>query len=294
MLEEEKTIPTETEVPDMTDDAFLSGLLDDEDVLVDAVNADDAAATGDGAQEAIANLDGEAAAADDAPANEGEATDAAAGDTNQPADEELIDLVYNGQPTSLPRGEVIKLAQKGMNYDHVKGQLDGLRNSETQRMLAQLAADAGMSADDYLKLVVGNVGTRRAREMAESEGVSEEFARRLIAAEDKVKDYEADEQARSKREQDNRMLNAFLSAYPDVKADDIPEEVWAAYQNSGDLVGAYSAYENKMLKQKLSETEAALEQSRKNESNKQKAVGSVRGSKTASVKDPFLSGLFGN
>ncbi len=294
MLEEEKTIPTETEVPDMTDDAFLSGLLDDEDVLVDAVDADDAAVTGDGAEETNANLDGEAAAADDAPENEEEAADAAAGDTNQPTEEELIDLVYNGQPTSLPRSEVIKLAQKGMNYDHVKGQLDGLRNSDTHRMLAQLAADAGMSADDYLKLVVGNVGSRRAREMAESEGISEELARRLITAEDKVKDYEADAQARSQQEQKNRMLQNFIRAYPDVKPEDIPPEVWAEAHSAGDLKGAYSVYENKLLKDKMSKAEAELEQLRKNESNKQKAVGSVRGSKSASVEDPFLSGLFGN
>ncbi len=294
MLEEEKTIPTETEVPDMTDDAFLSGLLDDEDVLVDAAGGDNAADAGDGTEDEDASLDGDEATANDVPASEGEGEEPAAGDTNQPTEEELFELVHNGQATSLPRSEVIKLAQKGMNYDHVKGQLDGLRNSDTQRMLAQIANDAGMSPDDYLKRVIGNVDARRAMELAETEGVSPEIARRLIDAEGKVKNYEADAQSRNEREQKNRMLQSFIKAYPDVKAEDIPPEVWAEVQSGSDLKGAYSVYENKLLKERASKAEAELEQFRKNESNKQKAVGSVRGSKSAAVEDPFLSGLLGN
>ncbi len=294
MPNEENVLNETVEMPDVTEDAFLSGLLDDEDAYPDDTEAADTS-TGDDAETDTDPLDG--ADPEPEPASEDEdvaADEAEAGDTNQPDAEELMDLVHLGQTTSLPRSEVIKLAQKGMDYDHVKSQLDGLRNSDTQRMLAQLAADAGMTPDKYLQHIVGNVDERRAQEMAAAEGITPELAQRLITAEDAVKRYESQESARSERERKNRMLQEFIYAYPDIKAEDIPPEVWNEAHKGGNLKGAYAAYENKLLKERLEQANAEIEQIKQNESNKQKAVGSVRGSKTAATEDAFLSGLLGN
>ena len=48
------------------------------------------------------------------------------------------------------------------------------------------------------------------------------------------------------------------------------------------------------LREKNKKLEETIAQMQKNESNRQKAVGSVRGSKAAAAEDAFLSGLFGD
>lgn len=288
VLEENETV----EVPDVTEDAFLSGLLDDDDY---SSTEETAALTneGDAATAEAADSDGNPADEAAAAANEGEAAEAAAGDTNQPAAEELMELVYNGQTQSLPRSEVIKLAQKGMNYDHVRGQLDDLRGSETHRMLSELAKNAGMPESEFLRKVLENVSTRRADEFASAEGISPELARRLLDAEDEVKRYRAETQQRGERERRNRMYSDFVSAYPDVRPEDIPQAVLDEVRDGADLVSAYRSHENGLLKDDVKRLKETIEQMKQNESNRQKAVGSVRGSKAAVTEDAFLSGLFG-
>jgi hypothetical protein len=281
MFTEEKTIPegTQTQVPE--DDEFLSGLFDDEDVLEEP-DAAETETTGNGA-----------AANTEAPENGAEDTPAAPEDTNPAAEEELIDLVYNGQTQSLPRSKIIELAQKGMNYDHIKGQLDGFKNSNTQKMLAKLASDAGISPDEYLGRVLGSIGDRQVQELADAEGISAELARRLLNAENKVKDYEASEQSRQSNAKFDNMLQNFAKNHPDVRAEDIPPEVWAKVQAGADLEGVYATHKNSQLQGEIDTLKATIEQLKQNKMNEQKAVGPVRGEQAGKDEDAFLQGLFG-
>lgn len=45
------------------------------------------------------------------------------------AEEFQLQVKYNGESKMLSREEAVTLAQKGMNYDHVKQQLDQLKNA---------------------------------------------------------------------------------------------------------------------------------------------------------------------
>ena len=289
MFTEEKTIPTETTQAMPEDDEFLSGLFDDEDVLEEPISAMNPETTGDGA----AAAGEEPAGAKTAPTGEAQEEPGAPEDTNPGTEEELIDLVYNGQTQSLPRSQIIELAQKGMNYDHVKGQLDGYKNSDTQKLLAKLVADTGISPDEYLGRVLGSIGDRQVQELADAEGISPELARRLFDAENKVKDYEASEQSRQSNAKFDKMLQNFAKNHPDVRAEDIPPEVWAKVQAGADLEGVYATHKNSQLQGEIDTLKATIEQLKQNKMNEQKAVGPVRGEQAGKDEDAFLQGLFG-
>ena len=281
------------EVPDVEDDAFLSGLLEDEDAYT--LGTDDAEAnTGDAGATKEDSPDGEETESEAAAESEKGVSEAQTEDTNPDDAEEMFELTYNGQKVSLPRSEVITNAQKGLNYDHIKGQLDGIKNSKTQRQLAQLAEEAGMPLDQYIDEVFANRRTRRAQELADTEGISLSAAQRMIDTEEELASYKAKDKERGDEEAKKAMYRKFFEKYPDVKVDDIPPEVWDAVAGGEDITTAFTMHENKRLRDEGNATRAEIEQLKRNESNKQKAVGSVRGSKAAVTGDAFLSGLFGN
>ena len=69
-----------------------------------------------------------------------------------------LDVVFNGEKKTLTRDEAIANAQKGMNYDHVKAELDRLRAAEKDRaadtdalsVLDKAAQSLGMDRAGYL------------------------------------------------------------------------------------------------------------------------------------------------
>lgn len=82
------------------------------------------------------------------------------------------------------------------------------------------------------------------------------------------------------------IYQSFLSAYPDINAQDIPPEVWDEANRSGDLLGAYRAYEIRKLREEL-------EQLRKNADNRRMDVGSARSDGENNITDPIILALMG-
>ena len=90
-----------------------------------------------------------------------------------------------------------------------------------------------------------------------------------------------EEQAQQSKRQAS--FKRFVEDYPDVKAENIPKEVWADFTaGKGDLSDLYTRYENKRLKEEL-ETE------RKNKKNKERSTGS-RKSTGKSEKNKWYDG----
>ena len=84
----------------------------------------------------------------------------------------------------------------------------------------------------------------------------------------------------------SNVYQSFLSAYPDVNAQDIPPEVWDDANRSGDLLGAYRAFEIRKLREEL-------EQLRKNADNRRMDVGSARSDGENTITDPIILALMG-
>ena len=194
------------------------------------------------------------------------------------AETDQFELKHLDETRTVSREEVITLAQKGMDYDRIRTKYDELKAGEAQRsaheaFLKELADSAGQSVEDV-------IDTARARMLAskataEGKTLSEEDALEQIKQE-KAKQAPAEkpestEEKSTEKDRDAERQQSFLRfsrEFPEVKAEDIPAEVWKDFaEGKGDLADLFARQENKRLKAEL----AAMKQ---NEENRKKSTGS--------------------
>ena len=235
---------------------------------------------------------------EDEQANEGTAAD------EQPGTEEpMFDLKYNKEIKQYTRQQVTELAQKGLNYDHVTEQRDRLQqeiadltkfrdeNSAILDTLRAAAEASGKSVPEYLTSIRTN--------LLVAQGISPETARERILREDAEQrlhsQQKAEEAAASrKRDAEQRQkddIARFQKKYKDVDPKTIPQEVWEAVRGGELLTDAYGDYQRRELERQLREANEKLAIRAKNESNRQKSLGSLQSTKQETGKDPFLEGF---
>ena len=190
---------------------------------------------------------------------------------------EVYSVKYNGREMSLTLDELKTNAQKGLNYDHVKGELEGIKASPMMKMLEKLSAEKQMTKEEFVMSLQENSLALR-RDALVNMGLSPNEA-------EKIAKLEARDERLSFEKQKDKPYEEFAARFPEVKPEDIPNQVWQEFERCGSLVAAYISYENKRLTEKI----AMLE---KNEENKQKLIGKTQSDAKAST-DPFLEGLFG-
>ena len=235
---------------------------------------------------------------EDEQANEGTAAD------EQPGTEEpMFDLKYNKETKQYTRQQVTELAQKGLNYDHVTEQRDRLQqeiadltkfrdeNSAILDTLRAAAEASGKSVPEYLTSIRTN--------LLVAQGISPETARERILREDAEQRLHSQQKAeeaaaRSKRDAEQRQkddIARFQKKYKDVDPKTIPQEVWEAVRGGELLTDAYGDYQRRELERQLREANEKLAIRAKNESNRQKSLGSLQSTKQETGKDPFLEGF---
>lgn len=218
----------------------------------------------------------------------------------QPGTEEpMFDLKYNKETKQYTKQQVTELAQKGLNYDHVTEQRDRLQQENADlakfkdeysgvfETLESMAESAGKNLPEFLTSIRMN--------MLVAQGVSQETARERILREDaerRLQASAAEENRKSKAEERQREdIRRFQEKYKDVDPKTIPQEVWQAVGKGELLVDAYGDYQRRELERQLKEANEKLAIRAKNESNKQKSLGSLQSTKQETGKDPFLEGF---
>lgn len=222
----------------------------------------------------------------------------------QPGTEEpMFDLKYNKETKQYTRQQVTELAQKGLNYDHVTEQRDRLQqenadltkfrdeNSAILDTLRAAAEASGKSVPEYLTSIRTN--------LLVAQGISPETARERILREDAEQRLHSQQKAEeaaasSKRDTEQRQkddIARFQKKYKDVDPKSIPQEVWEAVRGGELLTDAYGDYQRRELERQLREANEKLAIRAKNESNKQKSLGSLQSTKQETGKDPFLEGF---
>lgn len=196
---------------------------------------------------------------------------------------ELFTLKNRDEQRQVTREEVVAMAQKGWDYDRVKEERDQLRQYRQEadpalELVKSYAQRNGMTVSDYLDYC-------RRQELIAS-GMSEQEAVQKVSMEKERADLdarraeiEAQEQQRNSaaqayrqaKEARQRDFTDFMRAYPKVKADEIPREVWESVRGGRNLTEAYTMYENRRL-----QTELAAE--RQNRKNQETSPGSLGGS----------------
>ena len=234
---------------------------------------------------------------------EEQSTEEAAADEQAQAEEPMFDLKYNKETKQYTRQQVTELAQKGLNYDHVTEQRDRLQqeiadltkfrdeNSAILDTLRAAAEASGKSVPEYLTSIRTN--------LLVAQGISPETARERILREDAEQRLHSKQKAEeaaasSKRDAEQRQkddIARFQKKYKDVDPKTIPQEVWEAVRGGELLTDAYGDYQRRELERQLKEANEKLAIRAKNESNRQKSLGSLQSTKQETGKDPFLEGF---
>lgn len=207
---------------------------------------------------------------------------------------------YNKEPVEVKDfDEVINNFQKGLNYDKMVEKYNNLEHSKAFSYVSKKAQELDMSVDEYMDQV--EQYEREQEKAKEKEridemmanGVPEDVAKEVVATsqlrkqlQEEKNQLEKEKKEREEKEKKNREYADFLEAFPDVKADDIPKEVFLDAQKSN-LTTAYLKWQN-------AEQKKQIERLKQNEKNRSSSVGSTTqfGSKDETGEtDLFLEGF---
>ncbi|MFD0673930.1 hypothetical protein [Cohnella sp. GCM10027633] len=118
-------------------------------------------------------------------------------------------------------------------------------------------------------------------EQYQNRGLDDDIVKELVESKRFREEYQTKQQQQQAEEKERADFQAFIKAFPDAKAEDIPPTVWADVQNGSSLVDAYTRHENQSLKQKLAAIEQQKQIEQQNEANAQSSTGSVTGNGSA-------------
>lgn len=193
-------------------------------------------------------------------------------------------------PRNVGREEVIRLAQQGLDYERVRQERDSLRASRQEdqqvvELVKGFAARSGMSVAEYVDycrtqdLMAQGVNEATAKAQVEIEKQRLQMDKQAQEAQD------AETAANSKRERaqaQRKDMEAFLAVYPNVKATEIPKEVWQRVAAGGSLVTEYTRWENTQLRAQL-----AARESQQNAAEKAPGSMTSRGQKGRKTIDDY-------
>ncbi len=209
-------------------------------------------------------------------------------------------IKYNKEDKEVESIEdLIENYQKGLNYDKKLQELENLRNSKLERYAKEKADSLGITVDEYMDRVE-RYEEQQQREQEQNElnelvdtGMPEALAKELIAGREQrrqlqkeLNEIKAEREASKKEAEKNKEYADFLKEFPDVKAQDIPKEVFENAENTS-LSEAY-------MKWKLKDLETQLSIVKTNEKNKKITVGGVTDTgptKEKHERDLFLEGF---
>jgi hypothetical protein len=124
------------------------------------------------------------------------------------------------------------------------------------------------------------------------QNIPPEFAQKLLEHDKIVQEYQTEKQIREQKEKEQKMYLEFLEAYPDVKPEDVPAEVWQEVARGRSLLDAYVRYENKLLKDEMAKFQQQQQNQQANQTNAASSTGSARDIGSAGKpKDPFEEGF---
>ena len=206
---------------------------------------------------------------------------------------------FNHEPINVDNfDDVVTNFQKGLNYDKVAEKLSNLENSKVFSYVSKKAQEMGITVDEYMESVEKyEQEQQKAQEQQKidemiSNGVPEEVAREVVATaqlrkqlQQRENELKEQEKAKEQKENKEKEYQEFLETFPDVKAEDIPKEVFVNAQKSN-LKTAYLEWQNAELKKQV-------EIAKTNEKNRSTTTGSTTefGGVEHEKTDPFLDGF---
>lgn len=193
---------------------------------------------------------------------------------------------------------MVALARKGLEYDKVRADYE--ESQPVMALFRDFAKKAGKPVPEYMAYL------RTAAK--QSDGMSEQEARRAVELEDReaaVAAREAEDQRRkdaAERETAARQsadarrqadIREFLEVFPEAAKDAaaIPAQVWEQVKAGRSLVSAYALYRMGQARQEAAAAAEREAAQRQNKANAAASAGSMRSAGSGEgSKDPFLQG----
>lgn len=208
--------------------------------------------------------------------------------------EESYTLKHLGKEVKVNREELIRTAQKGLDYDRVRGSYDRIEG---------LARQSGVSVDEFLSTLdqraSETVINNRMQELLGSGEYSESAARKMAEMEYRLNQQEKAAQERKEvknREQAFRkqigdfVLNnpEFMQEFPDAQ---IPQEMVDSINGGMSMDGAWAKYQLGKERKANEEMKRQLAEYEQKKKNSESAAPTVNSQVDGGEKDPFLEGL---
>ncbi len=224
--------------------------------------------------------------------------------TRETTGEEPLYLKFLGRPIPLERAsaqslaqslgvpveQVIPILQKGLNYDHA---LQTARSAPEIQLLEEYAKLNGMTRQEYIHLLEQQKDRAAVNRQLESlrrqyPDAPEELLSRLAQSDADAQKRNSDQRAREQRQEADasarRPWVELFTRYPQLKADQIPPEVYTQVEQGMAPTAAWLEYQNGQLRQELAAA-------RQNEKNRQLTIGTARDQGEPAQGDPFLDGF---
>lgn len=229
--------------------------------------------------------------------NASEKAPAADGKQNEP---QKFTIKYNHETREVDLPEMTALAQKGADYDRIRGKLEEAQAGQAALQktvdeqapvleVLQLAAkDAGVDVADLVETI--HVGLLKGRGMTEAEAKAEIRAAKAEKAMNDLKNKPASEETQEdpNQERAKREIAEFQAAFPDVSLNqETLDKLAPDVQGGMTLTSAYLKLENSRLKTELAESQRKLEAEKQNQRNKQKAAPGQTDSGGGRSRDSF-------
>ena len=196
---------------------------------------------------------------------------------------ELFTLKNRDETKQVTRDELVAMAQKGWDYDHIREERDQLRQYRQEadpalELVKSYAQRSGMNVADYLdycrrqELMAKGMTEQDAAQKVTMEKERAELDRQKAEIEAVLdRQRSAERRANELAQARQKDIESFYRAYPNVDPKSIPQEVWGEVKGGDTLTNAYTRYENRRL-------QAELAAERQNRDNRAKAPGSLGGS----------------
>ncbi len=218
----------------------------------------------------------------------------------QPA--QTLKIKYNGKEQEITIEKAVELAQKGMNYDKVLNERNGLRvDARASELIHRLAEESAMDIEEYVGFVEEQQKAMILQREIESirdkypdmpENAIKELASSRAAEKARKNAKAAEERKRAAEEAEQKPWIEFLKEFPEYK-DELPNDVIAYIKNGSTPIEAMLRFKLDTSEQKIKELEGKLTSQEQNTKNKQKSVGSVESTATKPAVDDFLAGFDG-
>lgn len=195
--------------------------------------------------------------------------------------DQFLELKHMDEVRKVSREEAKTLAQKGLDYDRIRGERDAMQKDYAQ--LKKYENFLNELKGDFPSIDAMMTDTR-ARMLAEKEGISYADAVAKVGVMQQGSQPQQQTQAQPGQLK-VPAVDQFVQKYPGVKAEEIPQTVWDEVKRTGDLVGAYENYQNTKVKdEKIKNLELEIETLKQNQKNAARSTGSASSSGKTSGK----------